>query len=424
MNIKLCKFLCSILSAITVAACGGGGGGGSPAAVTPAPIPVTYKASDWNATIAWWDDQTNVGQNDAFVKGMIDNILTTGYSGVTFSYKNPIDMSTGHVPAFSTTMANNTRMFSMMDYAYSKGLKVNIKVYWTLPDNNNVNQWSANDASNWYDSATPNAVKPYASTLLADMDTHFTQLANVAQAHHVSMIIMGSENDFLAYNQYHANWASMVSHLRGNGFTGKLTYDAIWQGKQGEAFYSVTVWDLMDKICLSFFPDFSGTPLSTAQDVVARWSSVTLAQITSPYADLNDPNNPFPSYVAELLAISQTWQNKEIIFGENAYENSTTALMNWNSVTQLVADGVVGGVAAPSVSATQREIAFEAELIVLKTPVAQGGLKGVVTGFNLMGYDPWEYSQTTGPMAVWKDWEQLMGTTAETIIKTYLQAGL
>jgi hypothetical protein len=405
----------AIAASAFLVACGGGGGGGSPAAVAPTPVSVTYKASDWNATIAWWDDSTNSGQTDAFVKGMIDNILATGYSGVTFSYKNPIDMSTGHVPAFATTMANNTRMFAMMDYAYSKGLKVNIKEYWTMPDNSNVNQWSANDAANWYDSATPNATKPYATTLLADMDTHFTALASVAQAHHVSMIIMGSENDFLAYNQYHANWASMVSHLRGNGFTGKLTYDAIWQGKQGEAFYSVTVWDLMDKVCLSFFPDFSGMPLTNVQDVVARWSSVNLAQVTSPYADLNDPNTPFPSYVAELLAISQTWQNKEIVFGENAYENSATALMNWNSVTQLVAGGVQH-------DPVQRQLAFEAELIVLKTPVAQGGLKGVVTGFNLMGYDPWEYGP--GPMAVWKDWEQLTGTTSEATLKTYLQAGL
>jgi hypothetical protein len=394
----------------------GGGGGGSPAVVTPAPItvPVTYKASDWNATIAWWDDQTNVGQNDAFVKGMIDNIQTTGYSGVTFSYKNPIDMSTGHVPAFSTTMANNTRMFTMMDYAYSKGLKVNIKVYWTLPSNDNVNQWSANDTVNWFDGAQKNAVKPYATTLLADMDTHFTQLASVAQAHHVSMIIMGSENDFLAYNQYHANWASMVSHLRSNGFTGKLTYDAIWQGLVGEAFYDVAIWDLMDKICLSFFPDFSGTPLSTVSDVVATWSSRTLTSVTSPYADLNTANPLFPSIVAEVTRIKNQY-NKEIIFGENAYENSVTALMNWNAVPQLI-------------NAEQRRLAFEAELIVLKTPVAQGGLKGVVTGFNLMGYDPWEYNtySNAGPsyLGVWKDWEQLMGTTSEATLKTYLQAGL
>jgi hypothetical protein len=412
--------LALVLSAFLVA-CGGGGGGGATAPVTPtAPVAVTYKASDWNATIAWWDDSLNASQSDTFIKGMIDNIKTNGYSGITFSYKNPVDMTTGHVPAFATTMANNTRMFTLMDYAYSAGLKVNIKEYWTIPSSDNVNQWTVNDAVNWYDAADPNAVKPYASVLLADMDTHFTQLASVAQAHHVSMIIMGSENDFLARNQYHSNWASMVTHLRNGGFTGTLTYDAIWQGKLGEAFYNVAIWDLMDKVCLSFFPDYSGTPLATTQDVVARWSNRTLADVTSPYADLNDPNTPFVSIVAELTQIKNQY-NKEIIFGENAYENSATALMNWDSVSKLVADGVVN-------DPVQRQLAFEAELIVLSTPAAQGGLKGVVTGFNLMGYDPWEYGtfSTAGPsyLGLWKNWEQLMGTTAEATIKTYLQAGL
>lgn len=69
-------------------------------------------------------------------------------------------------------------------------------------------------------------------------------------------------------------------------------------------------------------------------------------------------------------------------------------------------------------STTQHELVMQAELEVIKTQ-----LHGVVTGFDLMGYDPWEISsknENNGTYALWENYDQLQNTSTETVIKKYL----
>ena len=395
------KTLIPFLLALVLTACGGGGGGGGP---VPIVTPVTYKSTDWNATIGWWSDSMSATLDDTAMHNMVDHLVDVGYSGVTFAYGMTVDLSSG-----SITIPTITRMWNIVDYAYYKGLKVNLKLYWTTPTGDNVNQW--NTPAGWFDPVTTG---PKSLALLSNIDTYTTSLISTANAHHISMIILGSENDFLTFNQYHANWADIVSHIRSAGFKGVLTYDALYFGLVGENFYNVSIWDLMDKIGLSFYPDFSGNTLADLNSALDTWTFRTIASVTSSCAAINDTNTPTVSIVADLINIKSNW-NKQIIFAENTYQDSQFAGMNWTPVDKLLGCNV----AYNSGGSEQHTLVVQAQLEQLKT-----NLRGVVTGFNLMGYDPWEYGQTNGPMSTWKKYDQLTKQAAETMIKNYLQAGL
>jgi hypothetical protein len=411
----------AIAASALLAACGGGGGGGSPAATAPvaAPVAVTYKATDWNAAMGWWSDSLSSGQSDTAVKAMIDHIASIGYSGLTFTYGIPVDISTGHIQTSSTAI---TRMLTMVDYAYSKGLKVNIKVCWTTSTSDNVNQWNygadSTNGTNWFDSANPTVtVKPNATTLLADIDTYFTNMVSTFNAHHVGMVILGTENDFLTFNQYATNWSNIVANMRTAGFTGTLTYDAIYTGTQSENLTRVAIWSSMNKIGLSFYPDFSGTALADITAAKATWTTDRTGTLTSSCAAINQaaPVNS-TSIVFDLISLKANNGNKEIIFTENTYQDSQLAAMNWEQVKNLKGCSITP-------DANQHVLVLQAQLEEIKT-----NLHGVVTGFNMMGYDPWEYNtmSTAGPdyLGLWKDYDQLTGQAAETTMKNYLAAGL
>jgi hypothetical protein len=346
---------------------------------------------------------------------MVDHIKDVGYSGVTFSYSMLVDYNTGRVSPPSIT-----NMWTYVDYAYSKGLNVKLKLYWTDRNSQNINQWNTTDIANtamplnWFDQANPTVVKPYVTALLNDIDAYATGLVPTANAHHISMIVLGTENDFLTYSQYHSNWVDIVSHVRTAGFTGVLTYDAIYQGLTAENFANVSIWDIngIDKIGLSFYPDFSGTPLADINAAMNTWTYRDKASLQSSCAIINNSvTDPVTSIVTDLTQLKSRF-NKEIILTENTYQDSQLAAMNWETVNNLVSCGVTP-------DATQHTLVLEAQLKQIKT-----NLHGVVTGFSLSGYDPWEYGQTTGAMAVWKNYDQLTGQAAEAMLKTYLQAGL
>ena len=465
----------AIAASLLVAACGGGGsGGGSSAPVTPssvtvpvtctspqvlqgnvcvtpvvqvtctspqvlqgnvcvtpapAPVPVTYKSTDWNAAIAWWSDSTSASYSDAQVKAMIDHLKAVGYSGITFTYQLQLNLVDGTMQSNSVIDGANTRMYQMLDYAYSQGMNVNTKVYWsTSASSNGLNQWNANPslatgtptANCWVDPAHITDVQQSCATkLLQGLDNYFTAYTAVngpAAAHHISTIIVGTESDFMAFNQYHPQWAAIVSHMRAN-YAGKITYDAIYAARQGENFPKVTVWDVMDEIGLSFYPTFSGAPVTTLSAAIATWTYRDATSIRNTvHTDLNDPCNctPYTSIVADLTQVKATW-NKNIVFTENTLQNSQYAMMNWVPASTLITDGI-------AVDSAQHVFVQQAELEVIKT-----SLHGVVTGFHMMGYDPWEYAAlagNNGTYALWAQYDQLMNTPAETVMQTYLQAGL
>lgn len=397
------KTLIPFLLALFLSACGGGGGGGVDVV---APKPVTYKTTDWNATVAWWSDTMSSSLDDDAIHNMIDHINDVGYSGVTFAYAMVVDMNTGNASA-----PDIAHMWTMVDYAYSKGLKVNLKLYWTTPSGDNINQWNTSGYTGWFDPANPyTTTEPNALTLLNSIDAYSTGLVNEANAHHVSMIILGTENDFLTFNQYHSKWADIVSHVRAAGFTGILTYDAIYDGTVADNFYNVSIWDLMDKIGMSFYPDFSGTAIANLNDALLSWSNRTMTSVTSSCMAINNSNAPTTSIINDLTTIKSNW-NKQIIFTENTYQDSQLAGMNWTPVSQLIACGIThnnGG-------SEQHTLVVQAQLEQIKT-----NLRGVVTGFNMMGYDPWQYGHASN----WLPYDQLTNQSAELVIKKYLQEGL
>lgn len=392
------KILIPFLLALFLTACGGGGGGSTPVV----PKPVTYKSTDWNATIGWWSDTVSSSVGDDALRGMIDHINDVGYSGVTFAYSMPVDLNTG----IATTPEIN-HMWTMVDYAYSKGLKVNLKLYWVTASGDNVNQWNTSSYAGWFDSNNP---APNAMTLLNGIDIYTTSLASIANEHHITMIVLGTENDFLTFSQYHTKWADIINHIRSAGFMGTLTYDAIYDGTVADNFYNVAIWDLMDKIGLSFYPDFSATALADLNAAMSAWANRTSASVTSTCAAINNSNAPTTSIIGDLVNIKNTW-NKQIIFTENTYQDSQLAGMNWTPVDQLVACGIThnnGG-------SEQHALIVQAQLEHIKT-----NLRGVVTGFNMMGYDPWQYGHTSS----WLPYDQLTNQAAEAVLKKYLQEGL
>jgi hypothetical protein len=178
---------------------------------------------------------------DGTIKNIIDRIAEIGYSGINFDTFVHVDANGKFV---DLTKDKIDRMWDFVDYAKSKGLVINTKIHWSPPDNGNWNQYN-----------TPSTFD-ISKFLTTQANPYLLDFAKQAQKHGVSKIFLGSESDNFATQQYHSEWANIVSGVRSN-FSGKLTWDAIYFGTELQPINNVAIWDLLDSIGLSFYPSIS-----------------------------------------------------------------------------------------------------------------------------------------------------------------------
>ena len=230
----------------------------------------------------------------------LQNLKATGsnYVALVVPYYQSNTTSSDIAPGYNTP--TDASLESAIDYAHSLGLAVSIKVF-VEPY---TGEWRAyispSDRDTWY--AAFNSVLQHVGT--------------IAQAHHVEMIVMGTEMVSVASSAVNPDnterWETLIANLR-QIYSGKLTYDAESTNNNTDPFenekISIGFWQQLDYVGLSVYYGLN-TSDNSVQSLENQWS----------YWNNND-----------LTQFEQS-VNKPILFTEIGYrsvDNAHTA--PWNS---------------------------------------------------------------------------------------------
>src|SRR6185437_1890489 len=153
----------------------------------------------------------------------LQNLKATGATYVSLivpyyqSNKQSSDIQAGY------NTPTDAALGSAIDYAHSIGLAVAIKVH----NETYTGDWRAyiapSDRDSWF----------------ANFNNELVHLAQIGQAHHAEMLILGTEMVSIASNKVNGDnterWQGIIANVR-KVFMGKLTYDANSTNNNGDPF--------------------------------------------------------------------------------------------------------------------------------------------------------------------------------------------
>ena len=342
------------------------------------------------ANISWCYDQINSSVPDGTIKNIIDRIAEIGYSGINFDTFVHVDANGKFV---DLTKDKIDRMWDFVDYAKSKGLVINTKIHWSPPDNGNWNQYN-----------TPSTFD-ISKFLTNQANPYLLDFAKQAQKHGVSKIFLGSESDNFATQQYHSEWANIVSGVRSN-FSGKLTWDAIYFGTELQPINNVAIWDLLDSIGLSFYPSISAKPTYDVDRIVSLFTYKTPNDVAGGRYQVY---GPVASVVEEVKALSKKY-GLPVELGECNY--------------QPIADNLMGYISEFDLAGVAKDYRAQEAVYKALCQLIAGPWKGIVTAGNFFSYDFWPYgfqNTSPAPFGYWKDFS-LHGTPAEVVLANFIRS--
>lgn len=408
-------FVVTALTVTFLTACGGGGGESTPeptppvavtctapqilqngACVTPPVVMIsstrTGIAADANANYPVCNDNFHNWADLATETAYVDKLKAAGYSGITMDYNVDV-AATGQVLNTYT----HDRMWTILAYAKSIGMTPNLKVHWGNPASPGIVENQCGNLNTW---TTPVAGFDM-NLFLTGVKSHFAEVSPKAQAAGVKLMFLGTENDNTVTSQYHQQWADIVATIK-TSYTGKISYDGNFMGQTFNPFEQIGIWDLVDKIGLSFYPKLQATPATTVAEVIADY---TYRPIT--YAD-GSPTYNITNIVSYIKALSAKY-GKEVIIGE----------ANWGAYSATL-NGLVDGstLISQTPDENQRQLAYSAFFEVMNNPTYLGG---IVTGVNIWGNDFW--ITRPGHNTVHPEdalFFELPGTATEALIKPYI----
>lgn len=328
----------------------------------------------------------------------VDKLKSAGYSGITIDYNVDV-AATGQV----LNTYKHDRMWTILAYAKSIGMTPNLKVHWGVPASPGIVENQCGNLNTWTTPVTGFDMNLF----LTGVKAHFTDISPKAEAAGVKLMFLGTENDNLFTAQYHAQWADIVTTIR-TSYKGKIAYDGNYLGVTYQPFEQVGIWDLVDKIGISFYPSLQPTPATTVAEVVEKYVSRPAQYCVTPTTCSN--TYAIPNIVAHIKALSTNY-GKEIIIGEVNWAAFSTTLNGFVSPQEMTPAQLV-------VDENQRKFAYSAFFEIMNNA---NYLDGVVTGVNIWGYDFW---QTRPGMPA--DWvatfpiTQLLGTPTESMIKPFI----
>lgn len=188
----------------------------------------------------------------------------------------------------------DTSLTSAIDYAHSIGLSVAIKIFIDPQDGTWRAYINPNDRAAWFAN--------YGSTML-----HTAQLA---QAHHAEMMILGTELVSMATYAINGDntgrWQNLISQVR-NVYSGKLTYGANSNNNINDPFQNekkyIGFWDSLDYVGLSTYYSLNPNGGNDLNSLMGAWDYWNKSDI-----------QPFENSV-----------NKPILFLEVGYRSVTGA---------------------------------------------------------------------------------------------------
>jgi hypothetical protein len=366
----------------------------------PTPISSTRTgiAADSNAAYPVCSDEYHSWASLDAEYAYVDKLKAAGYSGITIDYNVNVS-ATGQV----LNTFKHERIWVILAYAKSIGMTPNLKVHWGNPASPGIVENQCGNLNTW---TTP--VNGFDMNLfLAGVKAHFAEYAPKAEAAGVKLMFLGTENDNLVSAQYHAQWADIVATIRAS-FKGTISYDGAYLGVTYQPFEQVGIWDLVDKIGLSFYPALQPTPATTVAEVVEKYVSRP-AQYCSPTKC--DNTYAIPNIIQHIRALSAKY-GKEVIIGEANWAAYEATLAGFVEPQSLQAQGKL------VLNENQRQLAYGAFFEVMNNPNYLGG---VVTGVNIWGNDFWV--TRPGMPANWAlafPITQLPGTPTEEMIKPFI----
>ena len=347
------------------------------------------------ASIGWFDDSLVSNISDATLKSMIDHIKSVGYTGITFDYA--VDVAKDGTVLDSVTQS---RMLQLLDYSKQQGLSTALKIHWGFGDNQNIDSFTTPAGFN-------------IDKFLQGVKQYFLKMAPTAQAHGVSMFVIGTESDNLVTAQYHDQWASIINTIR-TSFDGIITYDGNYMGHSRDPFWQIGIWDLVDTIGLSFYPKFSTVPIYDINKIESLYFYRNAIEVGDQYGDTNT------SIVNDIINLSRRYA-KPISITEVMFENATTGINPGNTSINTAS------YLTPE-DKNQQAVAIQALLEVIGK-----NLNGILDSWTIMGYDPWVYQNWDAAVPsgnftadffakinAYKYRIELSNTPAEDIISQYL----
>jgi hypothetical protein len=227
------------------------------------PVPPTH------AAISSWDKGANIVpqtqtdfSSDSF-KQSLTNLKNTGanFVALVVPYYQSNTSSSDIAPGWNTP--TDASLAAAIDYAHSLGLQVAIKVF----DEPYTNAWRAyispTDRDTWY--------SRYGSNLV--------HIAQIAQTHHVELMILGTEMVSVASSQINPDntqrWLTMISNVRAV-YSGKLTYGANSNDTNNDTFVNekkyVGFWSALDYAGLSTYYQLQGSDVSSLKGSWDYWN--------------------------------------------------------------------------------------------------------------------------------------------------------
>ena len=352
-------------------------------------------AADSNATYPVCNDNLVNWASLEAEYAYVDKLKAAGYSGVTYDYNVDVG-ATGQV----LNTHKHERMWPILAYAKSIGMTPNLKVHWGNPASPGIVENQCGNLNTWNTPVTGFDMNLF----LTGVKAHFAEISPKAEAAGVKLMFLGTENDNLVTAQYHAQWADIVATIR-SSYSGKISYDGNYLGVGHQPFEQIGIWDLVDKIGISFYAKLQPTPATTVAEVVEKYVSRP-AQYCLPQCENNITN-----IVQHIRALSARY-GKEVIIGEVNWAAYELTLAGFVEPQSLQAQGKL------LLNENQRQLAYSAFFEVMNNPNYLGG---VVTGVNIWGYDFWVLN--TGLPTIFTEANpitQLPGTPTEAMIKPFI----
>jgi hypothetical protein len=196
------------------------------------------------------------------VARVVDRVVESGFTHVTFAVNAPINVDTGNIDLFDEQAHAGDRdkslakdLWQLTDYAKSKGLKVYINP--ALVDHTN---------DRWITKNTVFGAGFTHAQMFDSFSQYMGELAAKSQQHGVSGIYIGGLNHGLVSEEFRPQWQKVIDAVRA-GFSGDLVHKYFYNSQS-------VLWDMVDVKSLWIHSTLSRQVLTGIDEIYREYFGV------------------------------------------------------------------------------------------------------------------------------------------------------
>ena len=268
------------------------------AAIQP---PVSFSIRGFNIP-SWQSTQ----YASAAASAALGGVAATGANWVALDPTQYVSnlSSSGIGPDPGGRTATDAAVASAIDRAHALGLKVMLKPHVDVEDGSCRCDIFPADPAAWF----------------AAYNVMIDDYARLAQAHHVELLVVGTELTDVSGARYYRQWQSVIAGVR-SLYSGPLTYAA---GQ--DEYKSLSFWNLLDYLGVDVYLPLSDSAQPTTEQLISGWTAYS---------------GKYGSYdwLDQLMRWQAGW-NKQVIFTELGYRSVEYAAKSpWDYSFTGVYDG-------------------------------------------------------------------------------------